>query len=129
MKRKRNSPSKSDPSGLIWGAGPVFLLPTATDDYLGGGKLGLGSTAVALIQRHDWTVGALGNHIWSVAGSSNRQDISSIMLQPFVSYNLGHGRSVCSALIQRIIGKPTSGYCRSIWMLHRSCSKKFPPEN
>ncbi len=92
------SPKQSGPSGLIWGAGSVFLLPTATDDYLGGGKLGLGPTAVALIQRHDWTAGALGNHIWSVAGSSNRQDISSTMLQPFVSYNLGHGRSVSLSL-------------------------------
>ncbi len=92
------SPKQSGRSGIIWGAGPVFLLPTATDDYLGGGKLGLGPTAVALIQRHNWTVGALGNHIWSVAGSSNRQDISSTMLQPFVSYNLGHGRSVSLSL-------------------------------
>lgn len=92
------SPKQSGPSGLIWGVGPVFLLPTATDDYLGGGKLGLGPTAVALIQRNDWTIGALGNHVWSVAGSSNRQDISSSLLQPFVSYNLGHGRSVSLSL-------------------------------
>lgn len=92
------SPKQSGPSGLIWGVGPVFLLPTATDDDLGGGKFGLGPTAVALIQRNDWTVGALGNHIWSVAGSSDRQDISSSMLQPFVSYNLGHGRSVSLSL-------------------------------
>ena len=27
---------------LIWGAGPVFQFPTATDTYLGQGKLGLG---------------------------------------------------------------------------------------
>lgn len=92
------SPKQSGPSGLIWGVGPVFLLPTATDDYLGGGKLGLGPTAVALIQRNHWTIGALGNHVWSVAGSSNRQDISSSLLQPFVSYNLGHGRSVSLSL-------------------------------
>lgn len=92
------SPKQSGPSGLIWGVGPVFLLPTATDDYLGGGKLGLGPTAVALIQRNDWTIGALGNHVWSVAGSSNRQNISSSLLQPFVSYNLGHGRSVSLSL-------------------------------
>lgn len=92
------SPKQSGPGGLIWGVGPVFLLPTATDDYLGGGKFGLGPTAVALIQRNDWTIGALGNHVWSVTGSSNRQDISSTLLQPFVSYNLGHGRSVSLSL-------------------------------
>lgn len=92
------SPKQAGPNGLIWGAGPVFLLPTASDDYLGGGKFGLGPTAVALIQRNDWTVGALGNHIWSVAGSSNKENISSTLLQPFVSYNLGHGRSLSLSL-------------------------------
>jgi hypothetical protein len=30
------SPKKA--GKLIWGAGPVFQLPTATDDYLGQGK-------------------------------------------------------------------------------------------
>ena len=29
------SPSKPTASGLIWGIGPAFLLPTATDDSLG----------------------------------------------------------------------------------------------
>lgn len=88
------SPKKEGPSGLIWGVGPVFLLPTATDDYLGSGKFGLGPTAVTLVQHKAWTVGALVNHIWSVAGPSGRQDVSASLLQPFVSYNFGQGRSV-----------------------------------
>ncbi|MBB3217252.1 hypothetical protein FHW72_002334 [Ochrobactrum sp. RC6B] len=88
------SPKEAGPGGLIWGVGPVFLLPTATGDYLGSGKLGLGPTAVALIQEKAWTIGALGNHIWSVAGPSDRRDVSASYLQPFVSYNLGQGRSV-----------------------------------
>jgi len=88
------SPEKPGPGGLIWGVGPVFLLPTATGDYLGSGKFGLGPTAVALIQEQAWTVGALGNHIWSVAGPSGRQDVSASLLQPFVSYNFGQGRSM-----------------------------------
>lgn len=32
------SPAKPTGNGIIWGAGPVFLLPTATDDLLGGEK-------------------------------------------------------------------------------------------
>jgi len=88
------SPKKTGPGGLIWGVGPVFLLPTATDDYLGSGKFGLGPTAVALIQEKAWTIGALGNHIWSVAGPSGRQDVSASYFQPFVSYSFGHGRSM-----------------------------------
>jgi hypothetical protein len=80
------SPKQPTAGGLIWGAGPVFLLPTATDPLLGGEKWGLGPTAVMLKQDGPWTYGALVNHIWSVAGDHNRADISSTFLQPFISY-------------------------------------------
>lgn len=80
------SPKHPTGSGWIWGAGPVFLLPTATDYVLGAKKWGLGPTAVALKQSGPWTYGALANHIWSVAGDDNRQDISATLLQPFLSY-------------------------------------------
>ncbi|MEQ3697149.1 MAG: transporter [Pseudomonadales bacterium] len=80
------SPSQPTDSGWIWGAGPVLLLPTATDDLLGADKWGAGPTAVVLKQEGPWTYGALANHIWSVAGNDNRQDIDATFLQPFVSY-------------------------------------------
>lgn len=80
------SPKEPTENGIIWGVGPVFLLPTATDDMLGAGKFGLGPTAVALKQQGAWTVGALANHFWSVAGDGSRPDVSSSFLQPFVSY-------------------------------------------
>lgn len=80
------SPKAPGPGGIIWGVGPVFLLPTATDSELGGGKWGAGPTGVALKQEGPWTVGFLGNHIWSFAGNDDRTDINSTFLQPFVSY-------------------------------------------
>jgi hypothetical protein len=80
------SPKKSTADGWIWGAGPVVLLPTASDKLLGGEKWGLGPTAVVLRQRDGWTYGALTNHIWSVAGESRRDDISVTFLEPFLSY-------------------------------------------
>jgi hypothetical protein len=80
------SPQKPTAGGLIWGVGPVFLLPTATNDLLGGEKWGLGPTAVVLKQEGRWTYGALGNHIWSVAGTHARRDISTTFIQPFLSY-------------------------------------------
>ncbi|MDR7147953.1 transporter [Rhizobium sp. BE258] len=80
------SPKEPGPGGIVWGAGPVFLLPTATDKMLGSGKWGLGPTAVVLKQDGPWTYGALANHIWSVTGNSDRPDISSTFLQPFISY-------------------------------------------
>ena len=80
------SPSKPTAGGWIWGAGPVFLLPTATDDLLGTEKWGAGPTAVVLKQSNGWTYGALVNHIWSFAGNDERQDVSLTYLQPFLSY-------------------------------------------
>jgi len=72
--------------GLIWGAGPVFLIPTATDDLLGTEKFGIGPTAVVLKQTGHWTIGMLANQIWSVAGNDDRADVSQLFLQPFISY-------------------------------------------
>ena len=80
------SPKLPGPSGIVWGVGPVFLVPTATDDLLGGGKWGAGPTAVVLKQHGGWTFGALANHVWSFAGDDDRPDISSTFLQPFISY-------------------------------------------
>jgi hypothetical protein len=80
------SPKAPTPGGWIWGVGPVELLPSASDDVLGGEKWGLGPTAVALKQQGAWTVGMLANHIWSVAGDDDRADINATFLQPFVAY-------------------------------------------
>lgn len=82
------SPARPTASGWIWGAGPVWLLPTATDDLLGSEKWGVGPTAVALRQDGRWTFGMLANHIWSFAGDSNRADVNVTLLQPFMSYIL-----------------------------------------
>jgi hypothetical protein len=80
------SPKSPTAGGWIWGAGPVLLLPTATKDVLGTEKWGIGPTGVALKQTGPWTVGILAGHIWSVAGTDNRNDVSSTTLQPFFSY-------------------------------------------
>ncbi len=72
--------------GWIIGAGPVFLYPSATNDLTGTGKFGLGPTVVALRQDGPWTWGALYNHIWSVAGSGNRDSVNSSFIQPFLNY-------------------------------------------
>jgi hypothetical protein len=80
------SPAKPTASGIVWGAGPVFLAPTATDRALGGGKWGVGPTGVILKIDGQFTYGALANHIWSIAGKDNRGDISATFVQPFLSY-------------------------------------------
>ncbi len=80
------SPKAPTAGGWIWGAGPVLLLPTGTDDLLSAKKWGAGPTAVLLKQDSGWTYGALANHVWSFAGESDRRNVSSTFLQPFLSY-------------------------------------------
>jgi len=80
------SPAKPTSGGLIWGAGPVFLVPTASENVLGGEKWAIGPTAVALKQDGPWTYGVLTNHIESFAGDDDRAYVSATFLQPFLSY-------------------------------------------
>jgi hypothetical protein len=77
------SPTGSDPT---WAIGPVFLVPTATDEMFGGEKWGIGPTALLLKAVGPWTIGVLGNHVWSVAGHHDRADVSSTFLQPFLAH-------------------------------------------
>jgi hypothetical protein len=95
-------------SGLIVGAGPVFLYPTATDDRISANQFAAGPTVVVLKQEGPWTFGVLANQLWGFGdighngfggdtvldeegftattpkGRSNR--ISSTYVQPFGSY-------------------------------------------
>ena len=80
------SPKAPTQDGWIWGAGPVLLLPTGSDDLLSARKWGAGPTAVLLRQESGWTYGGLFNHIWSFAGDSDRSHVSSTFLQPFLAY-------------------------------------------
>jgi hypothetical protein len=83
------SPKTPTSNGVIWGVGPAFLLPTATDELLGAKKWGLGPTIVLLKQSSGFTYGFLTNQIWSVASVKNyreRGPLSSLFLQPFLSY-------------------------------------------
>jgi formylglycine-generating enzyme len=39
-----------------------------------------------LKQSGPWTYGILANHIWSLAGTSRRENVDSTFMQPFLSY-------------------------------------------
>jgi hypothetical protein len=71
---------------FIWGAGPVFLLPTGTNRLLTADKWGVGPTFVGLVQTGPWSVGALLNYIDAGGGDSTRPDVRSTFIQPFVAY-------------------------------------------
>jgi hypothetical protein len=91
--------SPSQPGKLIWGVGPVFLFPSATDTVLGNGKWGVGPSAVLLMVNTPWVNGILINNIWSFAGSPSRMDVSQMLIQPFVNFNFPGGWYLSSAPI------------------------------
>ena len=83
------SPVHSDP--LIWGVGPVFTVPSATDPILGQGKVLLGPTVVLLTTPGHWVIGVLANNQWSVGGDPLRPHVNAFLAQPFINYNMAHG--------------------------------------
>lgn len=81
-------------NGIIWGAGPALLVPTATNEYLGTKKFGAGPTALLLKQGKGNTVGFLINQIWSIAGDESRQDVNQLFFQPFFVRSFPTGASI-----------------------------------
>ena len=90
------SPKTPTKGGLIWGVGPVFLLPTASDDLLGADKWAVGPNAVFLKTKGPYTFGVLMNHLWSFAGSGTT-DINNSFIQPFFTYATPSGSSFTMA--------------------------------
>jgi len=79
-----------NPRSMIWGVGAATVIPVATSNVLGQGKLSLGPSAVLLAQPGHWTVGALVSNVWSIAGSGGRPPVNRMALEYFMSYNLPH---------------------------------------
>jgi len=90
--------SPAGSADFIWGLGPTFTLPTATDSELGSGKWSAGPAAVALIMKHPWVVGALANTQWSFAGWGDKY-VTQTLIQPFINYNFEKGLYLVSAPI------------------------------
>ncbi len=101
------SPAK--PHKLIWGVGPTFVIPTATADQLGQGKLSMGPGVVLLTTPGHWVIGALINNVWSVAGSGSRPPVNQMVLQWFVNYNLKKGWYVAASPIVTADWRASSG--------------------
>ena len=80
--------SRAKPGRIIWGAGPVFSLPTATQRATGSGKWSAGPSVVVLSQTRRWTIGVLASNLWSFAGPADRAKVNTLSLQPFVNLNL-----------------------------------------
>lgn len=90
------SPAK--PGKVIWGVGPQIQMSTHTTERLGNDRWAAGFDAVVLAMPGHWVVGGLLTQVWDVTNSSDSsEDISLMVLQPFVNYNFGKGWYVTSA--------------------------------
>jgi hypothetical protein len=93
------SPEAATKRGWIWGAGPVLLAPTGSDEWLGLDRWALGPTAVALRQTASgWTYGGLFNHLWSVDDEPERAALSNTFVQLFMSKRIGPGRTLSAGV-------------------------------
>ena len=72
----------------------------------------MGPSFVALLQPGHWTVGALINNVWSVAGSGSRTDVNQMLLQYFINYNLKKGWYFA---VQRIVTANWQASNGNVW--------------
>jgi hypothetical protein len=78
---------------MVWGVGPAFQFPTATDDKLGTGKWSSGPAFVTFLTARPLhiTGGFLILNLWSFAGDADRANVNEMTLQPFMNYNMSDG--------------------------------------
>jgi hypothetical protein len=76
---------------FVWGAGLTFVFPTAGKTQTGQGTWQAGPAALLAFFPEKWLVGVLVQNPVSFAGDHGRNDAHAMVLQPFVSYQLGNG--------------------------------------
>jgi hypothetical protein len=77
--------------GLLFGGGPTFVFPTASEPTTGQGKWQAGPAVAAAFTLKKWLLGVLAQNPISFAGEAARPTANALILQPFVTYQLGHG--------------------------------------
>lgn len=85
------------PGKIIWGIGPSFIFPSATNYVLGARKWGIGPAGVLLSVRGPWVLGTLINHMLSFTNDISNSDLNALLLQPFIYFNFSDGWAIGSA--------------------------------
>lgn len=83
--------SPANPGKLIWGVGPMFSFPTATNNFAQSGSWAVGPGAVALTMTGPWVIGALVNQYWTYYDEGGDPEVNLFVFQPFINYNFGKG--------------------------------------
>ena len=86
------APNRDD--GFIWGVGPTFMLPTASEDVLGTEKWSAGPAALAARLGNSfggsglesWNLGVLAQHWWDFSGEDDREDVNLTDIQYFINW-------------------------------------------
>jgi len=77
---------------FTYGFGPTFTFPTDEPTReLGSGKFSMGPALMLVYQPKQWTLSLEIQQIWSVFGSSEREEVSQMIVQPSIYYNLPQG--------------------------------------
>jgi hypothetical protein len=76
---------------FLWAVGPVVVLPTTNDRRFGQGKWQVGPAGGCAVFGTNWLAGVLVQNPMSVGGDSQRPEVNNMVLQPFVSYDIGRG--------------------------------------
>ncbi|WP_428428629.1 hypothetical protein [Pararhizobium sp.] len=76
---------------VTFAAGPVLVIPTASEDELGSGKWQAGAAGVVVAPQSWGLLGGLVTYQASFAGSDLRDDVNLLTVQPIVNVNLDKG--------------------------------------
>ena len=76
---------------LLFGVGPSLVFPSATGSTMGQGKWQAGPAAAIAYVPKRWLIGLLVQNPVSFAGDRDRADANALVLQPFITYQLGSG--------------------------------------
>jgi hypothetical protein len=88
-----------DDSPAMFGIGPIYTAPTASNDALGHGKHEVGVAALTVWAKGVLLVGGLVNYQIGVGGDSSKPQTQFIVAQPFVMFQVGKGAYLRSAPI------------------------------
>jgi hypothetical protein len=82
------SPSPKVTGNWLFGVGPTFVFPTASDVQNGQGKWQAGPSAILGYFSKKWVLAAFLQDWISFAGQNNRDSVHQMNLQPIASYFL-----------------------------------------
>jgi hypothetical protein len=89
------SPARTGP--FLWGFGPDFVLPTATQTSLGTGKWSAGPALALVFRPKRFSLAVIASNVWSFAGASGKPSVNEGSLQYLGHYGFGDGWSLNSS--------------------------------